>query len=59
MCYNQIMKRLYYATFESGFGEVVKKIIKKTDRNSQVKTMDDDSVLFFADEHFPFANSMF
>ena len=59
MCYNQIMKRLYYATFESGFGEVVKKIIKKTDRNSQVKTMDDDSVLFFADEHFKFVDSCF
>ena len=24
------MKRLYYASFEKGFGEVVKKVIKKT-----------------------------
>jgi len=53
------MKRLYYATFENGFGEVVKKVIKKIDKNSKIKTLYDDAVLFFADEHFKFKDSCF
>ena len=53
------MKRLYYATFEQGFGEVVKKVIKKNDKNSKIKTLYDDAVLFFADEHFKFKDSCF
>ena len=53
------MKRLYYATFEDGFGEVVKKVIKKIDKNSKIKTLYDDAVLFFADEHFKFKDSCF
>lgn len=53
------MKRLYYATFEYGFGEIVKKVIKKNDRNSKIKTLYDDAVLFFADEHFKFIDSCF
>ena len=59
MCYNGYMKRLYYATFEQGFGEVVKKIIKKNDKNSKIKTLYEDAVLFFADEHFKFKDSCF
>ena len=59
MCYNNLMKRLYYATFEYGFGEIVKKVIKKNDRNSKIKTLYDDAVLFFADEHFKFIDSCF
>ena len=53
------MKRLYYATFEYGFGETVKKVIKKNDKNSKIKTLYDDAVLFFADEHFKFKDSCF
>lgn len=53
------MKRLYYATFENGFGEVVKTVIRKTDKNSKIKTLYDDAVLFFADEHFKFKDSCF
>lgn len=53
------MKRLYYATFEKGFGEIVKKILKKTDKNSKIKTLYSDAVLFFADEHFKFKDSCF
>lgn len=53
------MKRLYYSTFESGFGEVVKTVIKKNDKNSKIKTLYDDAVLFFADEHFKFIDSCF
>ena len=53
------MKRLYYATFENGFGEIVKKVIKKNDKNSKIKTLYDDAVLFFADEHFKFKDSCF
>lgn len=53
------MKRLYYATFDKGFGEVVKKVIRKTDRNSRIKTLYDDAVLFFADEHFKFKDGCF
>lgn len=53
------MKRLYYASFEKGFGEVVKKVLRKTDRNSKIKTLYDDAVLFFADEHFKFKDSCF
>ena len=59
MCYNRFMKKLYYATFESGFGEIVKKIIKKNDKNSRIKTLYDDAVLFFADEHFKFKDLCF
>ena len=53
------MKRLYYATFELGFGEIVKKVIKKTDKNSKIKTLYDNAVLFFADEYFNFKDSCF
>ena len=53
------MKKLYYATFEKGFGEVVKSIIKKLDKNSRIKTLYDNAVLFFADEHFKMRNSCF
>ena len=53
------MKRLYYATFEYGFGEIVKKVIKKNDKNSKIKTLYDDAVLFFADEHFKFKDVCF
>ncbi len=53
------MKRLYYASFEKGFGEIVKKVIRKTDKNSKIKTLYDDAVLFFADEHFKFKDSCF
>lgn len=53
------MKRLYYATFEKGFGEIVKKVLKRTDKNSKIKTLYDDAVLFFADEHFKFIDSCF
>lgn len=53
------MKRLYYASFEKGFGEVVKKVLRKTDKNSKIKTLYDDAVLFFADEHFKFRDSCF
>ena len=53
------MKKLYYATFEKGFSEVVKTIIKKQDKNSRIKTLYDSAVLFFADEHFKFRNSCF
>lgn len=53
------MKRLYYASFEKGFGEIVKKVIKKTDKNARIKTLYDDAVLFFADEHFRFKNICF
>ncbi len=50
LCYNRRMKKLFYATFEKGYEEIVKKIIKKTDGNSQIKKLYGDSVLFFADE---------
>lgn len=53
------MKRLYYATFEKGFGEIVKKVLRRTDKNSRIKTLYDDAVLFFADEHFKFKDSCF
>lgn len=53
------MKKLYYATFENGFAEVVKSIIKKQDKNSQIKKLYDDAVLFFADEHFKTDNLCF
>lgn len=52
VCYNAFMKRLYYATFEKGLNEIVKKIINKKDKNSFIKKLYDDAVLFFADEHF-------
>ena len=53
------MKNLYYATFENGYDLIVEKFIKKTDKNSFIKKMYNSSVLFFADEHFPFRNSIF
>lgn len=53
------MKNLYYATFPNGYGKIIEKFIKKQDKNAFVKSMYADSVLFFADEHFPFVNSMF
>ena len=59
LCYNDAMKKLYYATFEKGLDEIVKKIIKKQDKNSFIKKLTADSVLFFADEHFKLAGSCF
>lgn len=53
------MKRLYYSKFEKGFGEVVKAIIKKQDKSAVIKKLFDDSVLFFADEHFKTDNLCF
>ncbi len=53
------MKRLYYATFEKGLDEIVKKIITKQDKNAFIKRIYSDSVLFFADEHFVIAGSCF
>lgn len=53
------MKKLYYATFEKGFNEQVKKVIRKLDKNSKIKTLYDDAVLFFADEHFKFIDTCF
>lgn len=43
------MKKLYYATFEKGYEEVVKQIIKKQNKNNQVKKMYDGACLFFAE----------
>lgn len=54
-----VMKRLYYATFEKGLDEVVKKIIAKQDKNAFIKRLYSDAVLFFADEHFVLAGSCF
>lgn len=59
MCYNDAMKKLYYATFEKGLEEIVKKIIKRQDKNSFIKRLYADSVLFFADEHFKLSGSCF
>ncbi len=53
------MKKLYYATFERGYDELVKQVIKKQDKNSLIKKLFPDSVLFFADEHFKFENNCF
>ena len=53
------MKKLYYATFEKGFDLLIEKYIKKVDKNSAIKKMYGDSVMFFADEHFSFANNLF
>lgn len=53
------MKKLYYATFEKGFDLIVEKFIKKFDKNSKLKKMYTDSVIFFADEHFSFSNNLF
>ena len=53
------MKKLYYATFEKGYDEIVKQVIKKLDKNSQIKKLFSDAVLFFADEHFKFENTCF
>lgn len=59
LCYNCVMKKLYYATFEKGLDEIVKKIIKKQDKNSFIKKLYDDAVLFFADEYFKLSGSCF
>lgn len=53
------MKKLYYATFEKGLEEIVKKIIAKQDKNAFIKKLYSDAVLFFADEHFKLASSCF
>ena len=53
------MKKLYYATFEKGWADIVKLAIKKHDKNSAIKTLFSDAVLFFADEHFKFENNCF
>ena len=59
VCYNCVMKKLYYATFEKGLDEIVKKIINKQDKNAFIKKLYNDAVLFFADEHFKLINSCF
>ncbi|MBQ8451908.1 MAG: hypothetical protein IJ538_03950 [Clostridia bacterium] len=46
------MKNLYYATFERGLVPLIKIFLKKQDKNSSVKKLYDDSVLFFGDEKF-------
>lgn len=43
------MKKLYYATFEKGYEEIVKQYLKKLDRANQVKKMYEGAVLFFAE----------
>ena len=53
------MRKLYYATFEKGWDEIVKSIIRKQDKNSQIKKLYQDAVLFFAEDHFKFENSAF
>lgn len=53
------MRKLYYATFEKGYGEIVQKYIKKQDKNSHVRRIYPDSVIFFAAENFAFENSLF
>ncbi len=53
------MKKLIYANFEKSFAEVVKSIIKKQDKNAVIKKLFDNSVLFFADEHFKCENLCF
>lgn len=53
------MRKLYYATFEKGYSEIVKSVIKKQDKNSMVKKLYVDAILFFADEHFKFENNCF
>ena len=53
------MRKLYYATFEKGFSEIIEKYIKKQDKNSHIKRIYPDAVLFFARENFSFANSLF
>lgn len=52
LCYNRPMNNLYYATFERGIKDAVKMFISKTDKNSRVKKLNDDSVLFFGGESF-------
>ncbi len=53
------MRKLFYATFERGFGDVAEQVIKKYDKTSHIKSVFNDAVLFFADEKFNFANSLF
>ena len=59
LCYNALMKKLYYATFEKGLDEIVKKFINKQDKNSFIKKLYSDAVLFFADEKFKMGSSCF
>ena len=53
------MRKLFYAKFEPNFGEVIKSIIKKQDKNAVIKKLFDDAVLFFADEKFKVDNLCF
>ncbi len=53
------MKKLIYAKFEKGFGEIVKAAVRKRDKNASIKKLFDDAVLFFADEHFDCKNFCF
>ena len=53
------MKNLYYATFEKGYDLIVEKFIKKQDKKAFIKQIYNNAVLFFADEHFPFTNTLF
>ncbi len=59
VCYNDVMKKLYYATFEKGLDEIVKKIITKQDKSAFIKKLYADAVLFFADEHFKLGGNCF
>lgn len=59
LCYNGGMKKLYYATFEKGYEEIVKKIIAKQDKNSFIKKLYPDAILFFADEKFKIYGNCF
>jgi len=53
------MKNLYYATFEKGYDLIVEKFIKKQDKKAFIKKIYNNAVVFFAEEHFPFVNTLF
>ena len=53
------MRKLFYATFEKGFQEIVEKFIKSQDKAARVKRIYTDSVIFFAEEKFNFSNNLF
>ena len=53
------MNRLYYATFEKGYEDIIPKIIKKLDKNAFIKKLYADAVFFSADERFKLENTCF
>lgn len=53
------MRRLYYATFEKGYDQIVLELIKKQDKSAKVRKVYADAVVFFADEKFNFSNNLF